>query len=270
VDLAVKRYLHVADRLLPSRITGFYVVGSTALGAFRVDRSDIDFVAVVDRPLRGAELGRLRLVHALTAGRSVLRALSRGRVSLPGTCNGVFVDVDDLTEPVSAIRPVASHTGHEFGAGRGFDVNPVVWKVLAERGIAVRGPAADTLGLQPEPERLRPWNLDNLDTYWRRWAEQASSSRPGMGMRHPRWPASWGALGAPRLHCTVATGEVISKEAAGEYALDTFDEQWHPIIREALAYWRGQPAIAAFPTARSRTRQAAHFVQEVVTAAHTL
>ncbi|MGO9905955.1 MAG: hypothetical protein ACLP4R_19390 [Solirubrobacteraceae bacterium] len=35
------------DRELPGRIEGFYVVGSTCLGAFRSDRSDVDFVAVI-------------------------------------------------------------------------------------------------------------------------------------------------------------------------------------------------------------------------------
>ena len=34
----------------------------------------------------------------------------------------------------------------------------------------------------------------------------------------PCYWTAWGVLGAPRLHCTIATGEVISKEAAGEYA----------------------------------------------------
>jgi hypothetical protein len=45
-------------------------------------------------------------------------------------------------------------------------------------------------------------------------------------------------LGPPRLHHTIATGDVISKEAAGGYALDMFDRRWHPLVRDALAYWR--------------------------------
>jgi hypothetical protein len=260
----------MADRLLPGRIQGFYVVGSTALGAFRPGRSDIDFVAALDRRLDRHELRRLRLVHVLTSGPAALRALARGQVSLPGCCNGTFVVADDLTRPVTAIGPVASQTGHEFGAGEGFDVNPVMWTVLADSGIAVRGPAPGTLGLDPEPDRLRQWNLDNLDGYWRPWAERALRGRGAMRLRPGRWPAAWGALGAPRLHHTIATGRIISKEAAGEYALTTFDPQWHPVVHEALAYWRGHPATAAFPDARARTRRAAELVLEVVDQAHAL
>jgi Aminoglycoside adenylyltransferase, C-terminal domain/Nucleotidyltransferase domain len=269
VDAAVARCLGVADRLLPGRIVGFYVVGSTALGAWRPDRSDIDFVAVLDRALAAAELRRLRAVHAATAGRSAARALRRRLVALPGTCNGVFVAAEDLRRPVSTIAPVASHTGLRFAAGRGFDVNPVGWKVLAEAGIAVRGPAPADLGLRPEPERLRAWNLGNLDAYWRRWGE-ATVRRSAPLWRPPRSPATWGVLGVARLHHTVATGEIVSKEAAGEYARRTFAPAWHPIVDEALAYWRGDPPTGGFAGRRDRTRRAGEFVLHAVGSAREL
>ena len=41
-------YLRLAERLLPGRVVGFYLVGSAALGSFRPGRSDIDFIAVMD------------------------------------------------------------------------------------------------------------------------------------------------------------------------------------------------------------------------------
>src|SRR5438876_1002375 len=92
----------------------------------------------------------------------------------------------------------------------------------------------------------------------------------------PQWPSvsdgrrrrstAWGVLGAPRLHHTIATGEVISKEAAGEYALDVFPPRWHPLIEEALAYWRGVPYRHEFSRAE-RARLTSEFVLEVAAAA---
>ena len=113
----VDDYLRVADRLLPGRIEGFYIVGSTALRAYRPGRSDIDFVAVVDGQLSGPELRRLRLVHLSAGARSGIRAISRRRLAFPGTCNGVFVDARDLNRPVTEIHPLASHTGIGFAIG---------------------------------------------------------------------------------------------------------------------------------------------------------
>jgi hypothetical protein len=280
----VERYLADADRLLPGRIEGFYVVGSTALGGYRPGRSDIDFLAVVNGDLAPGELRRLRLLHLAGGMRATARALPRGRLLLPGTPNGVFVRAQDLARPLADIVPLASHTGTTFAVGRGFDVNPVGWAVLARHGIAVRGPAPAALGLQLDDGELRAWNRRNLEDYWVPWAERVLARRgagPAAG-----WRASWGALGAPRLHCTIATGEVITKEAAGAYALRTFDARWHPLLRAALAYRTSTPAPTASPARAVRAAQeafarpgsegarraceAARFVLEVVGSARAL
>lgn len=268
---SVGRYLAVADRLLPGRIVGFYVVGSTALGAFRPERSDIDFVAVVDGHLTAADLRSLRLVQAASGLRTGARAVLQGRWSLPGTCNGVYVAAEDLRHPVSTIVPLASHCGVELSAGTGFDVNPVMWKVFAERGITVRGPEPTRLGLDPQPELLRAWNRENLETYWRRWAEATRAGRRANHRLVPaRWVTAWGVLGPPRLHHTIATGEVVSKEQAGAYALDTFDRTWHPLVREALAYWRCEPADATFANPSVSHRLAGELALEVIASAREL
>src|SRR5262245_24333728 len=256
---AVDHWLRIADRLLPDRIVGLYIVGSTALGAYRPDRSDIDVVAVLDRGLSRGELRKLRAAHVAAGTKAGTRALTRGRLNLPGMCNGVFVRADDLAKPVSTIVPVASQTGARFAVGHGFDVNPVVWKVLAEAGIPVRGPAPATLGLDPEPDRLRAWNLANLDSYWRPWGEQ--SARGKIRIVHPvRWHVAWGTLGPPRLHHTIATGGIVSKEAAGEYARDRFGAEWRPVIDAGLAYWRGQPG----PRDPRQVREAGEFALAVI------
>jgi hypothetical protein len=270
VRIAVTRYLQLADRLLPDRIAGFYVVGSSALGAFRDGRSDIDFVAVLDRSLSVTELRKLRLLHVLSAARTSSYAVSRGHSPLTYTCNGVFILAEDLCSPVTEIRPFASQCGHTFSIGRAFDVNPVIWKVFADSGIAVRGPEPEKLGLITQPETLRSWNLENLESYWRPWAEGCLSGSQSIKSRlHPRWMTAWGVLGAPRLHCTISTGEVIPKVGGGQYALATFGAQWHPIVQEGLAYWEGRRSQLDMGTA-ARLQLTGSFVLEVVRSAHSL
>ncbi|AQZ61258.1 hypothetical protein BKM31_06950 [[Actinomadura] parvosata subsp. kistnae] len=267
VERAVSRYLAVADRLLPGRISGFYVVGSVALGAWRAGRSDIDFVATVAGDLGERDLRRLALLHKAGNAPAAWRALARARPDVPGTLNGVFVAERDLGRPVTSLRPLASHSGPSFKRGRGFEANPVVWKVLLEKGVAVRGPAPGELGLDPEPGRLREWNLGQLHGHFATWAGRALSARPP---RKPLQPAHQVALATvlspPRLHHTIATGEVISKEAAAEYALDTFGPRWHPLLRLALARRLGLPAPAP-GDARRVPRLVGEFVLEVIASA---
>lgn len=263
-------YLRLADRFLPGRVVGFYLTGSTALGEFVPGRSDLDFVAVLDRGLDDGELRRLRLVQAVSGARTIGRAVRRRWMVLSGTCNGVFVREADLRLPVTAIKPVASHVAERFFKGKGFDVNPVMWKVLLESGVALRGPEPSSLGLDPEPARLISWNRDNLDTYWRSWGKRMTapgrwSAVAGRGLRYGRLStAAAGVLGAPRLHCTIATGRVIGKLSAGRYALDTFDSSWHPLIETALSYWRREPVRSLPP---DLARQSGRFVLEVVDSA---
>lgn len=260
------------DRALPGRIEGFYVVGSACLGAFRLGRSDIDVVAIVDGPLAGPELRRLRAVHRgrwLTAlvGDVVLRQ------RWPLVCNGSYLERGALSRSPVDVTALAGHVAGRFAAGAagGFDVNPVTWQMLARHGIAVRGPEPAGLGIHTDPAELRLWTRGNLDGYWRDWVRRAH--RPGVtrGRLPPRRFAAWGVLGVSRLRYTLDTGEITSKESAGEYALQVFGPEWRPVIEDALAWWRGDPSPSADrgrPVRGGRpvrrTRAAADFVAHVI------
>jgi hypothetical protein len=264
VERSVTGYLRLADRLLPDRVAGLYVVGSVAMQAYREARSDIDLVLVLDGPDRPDDLRRLALLHAGRAAATAAGSVRRGLSPLRGTCNAVFVRSADLTLPVGRIVPVANAAGERFRSGAaGSGISPVDWKVLAERGIAVRGPEPGRLGLDPEPDRLRDWNLGNLRSYWRPWARDHARGGPRL---RPRWSTAWGVLGPARLLRTVATGDVVSKEAAGEYALAVLHRRWHPLVRYAMAYWR-EERLAASPPPRDLV---AGYVEHVVAAAHRL
>jgi hypothetical protein len=60
---------------------------------------------------------------------------------------------------------------------------------------------------------------------------------------------------------------VISKEAAGEYALDIFPPRWHSLIGEALAYWRMAPPHRPRLSTSERATLTAQFVFEVLQSA---
>lgn len=217
----VRRYLSVADRLLPGRISGFHLVGSAALGAWHADTSDVDFVAVTTATKD--DLPRLRALHVLGNLATVGRALVNRQSGIPGTMNGVFVAERDIGLPVTQIRPVAAHSGRAFTPGGGFDVNPVMWKVLLEKGITVRGAEPAALGVDPEPDKLRSWTLGQLDGHWRAFAHRClSDTPPRKPLRTAQQVAAGRVTGPPRMHHTVLTGEIISKDDAVRYALDTF------------------------------------------------
>jgi hypothetical protein len=248
VERAVGRHRRWLDRLLPGRVEDVHVTGSTALGAYVPGRSDVDVVVVLARRLSRAELARLRAAQVAASVPVAVSGVVHRRWAFPGNVNGVYVVADDLSRPVAEIDPVASHSGTAFTVGRAFDVNPVVWTVLADAGVpVVRPPRAEAVG----------WCRDNLATFWRGFAADVR------GGRVSRSRMAQEVLGAPRLWVTVTTGEVVVKEEAGERALAAFGPEWHPLLRDALAWRRDQPADPALADPRTRADRTAAWIDHV-------
>lgn len=264
-----ERFLMQIDHALPSRIEGFYLVGSASLGAFQSARSDLDFVAVVNGDLDGSELHRLRRSHQRACVAAVLRSSTRVPPRWPLICNGVYVRWRDLSHSSLGVTPIASHVAERFSVGSGFDVNPVTWRTLGQRGISLRGPDPRQLGVYHDDSELRAWTLRNLDGYWRGWADAACGRGWTATLALLRRFAAWGVLGAPRLHFTVLTGEIATKEQAAQHSLEVFPRRWHPLIEEALAFWHGNAARGRYRDPVRRRRDAANFVTDVVDSATT-
>jgi hypothetical protein len=249
----VSSYLALVDDALPGAVTGLYVHGSTALGSWMPGRSDIDLLAVVDGPF---DVDALRRAHRRHHDRELARAVLGRRYPLQ--CNTTYVTWSDLARPATSATPLASHVARSFSVGGGFDANPVTWRILARSPVAVRGPTS--VEVFDDDALLRSWTRQNLHDYWAGWARAA---RRGAWQTRLAWLSSaWAALGTARMHCTITTGAVISKEDAGAYALDTFDARWHPLVETALAYRRGE--LGTFTRAGATRLASADFVDMVI------
>jgi len=237
VERAVARHRRWLDRALPGRVVDVHVTGSTALGAYRPGRSDVDVVVVLDRRLRRAELVRMRVAQVAASVPCGVSGVVHRRWAFPGNVNGVYVVAADLARPVAEIDPVAAHTGTAFSVGRAFDVNPVMWTTLAGTGAPV---------VRPPRHEVVAWCRENLRTFWR---PEAARMRGG---RISRSRMAQEVLGVPRLWVTATTGEVVGKEEAGERARASFDERGRDLIDDALAWRAGRPSrIALSPTERA-------------------
>jgi hypothetical protein len=67
--------------------------------------------------------------------------------------------------------------------------------------------------------RIAPSGRGNLESYWAGLFDQleaAMEARPD-DQEAPEWVLPWVMLGVPRLHALLATGNIVSKTAAGEH-----------------------------------------------------
>ncbi|MFB9238273.1 nucleotidyltransferase domain-containing protein [Plantactinospora siamensis] len=225
----VDRYLASVDAALPGFVRRLYLVGSVALGAWQPPHSDVDTIIVTGRPAGAAELTALAEVHGKLSGRPHL--------------DGVY-----LAETAFAARPMNRevapflvdgelHTDRPCG-----ELTPVIWLLLRRYGIPVRGPAVT--GPEPDEAAVRQYNLDNLRDYWQPLAGQIRAYATDQPPGDPVDAAgvAWTILGPPRLHYTLATGDITTKSEAAAYLAAEFP-RWTELAGRA-ARWRTGAAEA--------------------------
>jgi Nucleotidyltransferase domain len=226
VQAATRQHLHALDAAASGLVAALYVTGSVALGDYQQGRSDIDFMAFLSRPVTDPQtVGWLAEVHAGLAG--------------PADYDGNYVALA-CVPGVPDDEPSAPHvvSGQFRGDEPNHQLTPATWAEFASYGIAIRGPRPAEFGIQVSRDRLSEWTLGNLNTHWKHQAEEgietlrAHDSATSISAE----AVAWMALGPARLHYTLATGDIASKTAAGEYAAGMFPA-YQPFLSAAMT-WR--------------------------------
>jgi hypothetical protein len=119
---AAQSLLDALDDGSPGLIAGFHLVGSVAYGDFKPTKSDVDFVAVLARPLDESDLESIRHAQRSASGRPPL--------------DGIYTTRDQLRD--GATPEARFHDGvlvpfDDYGS------TPVTRRELATIGVPIRG-----------------------------------------------------------------------------------------------------------------------------------
>ena len=264
---AARRVLdHLLDELeqrAPGLITGAHITGSIALGEGRPGQSDIDLVLARDA-------GACNDV-TLAALESTLADLRR--IHPTPMLDGLVLNAGDLAagpDRIDGDRPIIFDSVARLGPD-GSGRNPVTWQTLRQCGITYRGTPIDLDRLWHDPNRLDAWTRENLESYWRPWLERSERLATSLHLDALVEEATeWGVLGVTRLHHTLATGRITSKHGAGRYALETFPDQWHRIVHEALRIRERRSEGRQYRNSFQRRRDMRAYVAMVIEDALTL
>jgi hypothetical protein len=232
-DQIMKKYMELMDRYLPNMLEGLYIHGSAALGAFEQDKSDIDFVAVTKRLPNHEEAERLVRVHKELA--------SMHRVPELDGCYLVWIDIGRLSG-----EPRYIYNGGELAEGMPF--NPVLWRIIKDHGIRIRGPEIAGLSISIREGDLAGYMIENSQSYWRKRMEAMKADFDQlMGLPAERIyvELEWSILGLLRQYYTIRENRIISKKGAGEYGLIHIPNKWHRVVELALLVRKGKLPAAA-------------------------
>jgi predicted nucleotidyltransferase len=217
LDELLRDFVAGARGALGGNFVGAYLQGSFALGAAD-EHSDVDFVVVTERELSAAEQSAVQTLHGRLYERDVPWAQHLEGSYAP---RGILRRVDPERRRFFFLDNGARELVWDEHCN-----SAVVRWVLRRHGIVLAGP--------PPVELIEPVSAEALGAEARvKIAEYADWARGLDGMS--RWQQPYLVLTFCRMLRAVAEGDVVSKQAAGEWAIETLDARWSPLIRRALA-----------------------------------
>jgi hypothetical protein len=211
------------QRELGEDLVGVYLRGSLALGDFIPATSDIDVLAVTERPITDAQFATLAALHAQIVGlpnpyanrmeiayidRAALKRFESGRL-----------------HPTLGQGEVLAWSEHRN--------NWILerWTVR-ERGVTLRGPDPRTLIDPIGPDELRAAVRARLRD-WADWADQPDD--PDWLL--PRAHKAYVVETMCRALSTLACGELWTKPRAVAWAIASLPEPWRSTVARSQA-WR--------------------------------
>ncbi len=235
--------------LLKSELSGFveavYLHGSIALDAFDERQSDIDMVTVISRPAGESDVQKLAALHKTLASQYPRWLLE---VS--------YLQAADLGQPDP---PHLAYHGNKVDLAGHFDVSPVTWWLLKNKGIAVLGADPQQLAYDVDWNTLLSYMHENINSYWASF----TTNLRRMSWNLSDWGVGWVVLGVLRQYYSFREHDITSKVGAGEYALKVLPSEWHPLVHDALDIRQGRKPIH-YSSRFTRAYAVVRFVRYVI------
>ncbi len=206
------------QQMLGDELVGVYLHGSLVFGCFNPARSDVDLIAVTRVPLD--QDSRTRAFDLLQH-----ESGSYDRPGWPRPLELSSLGADDVRPwryPTPYDLHYSSGATEDRGRGVDHDLAAHIW-ILRHRGRVLGGPPVDEVF----PDVPYEDYLDSIarDFAWCR----------GGGHRWPRYAI----LSMTRFWAATVSGELHSKDSAGEWALERLPAELRALVEGALESYRG-------------------------------
>jgi hypothetical protein len=212
------------QKVLGEQFVGMYLQGSLAAGDFDPARSDIDWLIVTRDKLDDSLYAALETMHAEITSSGHAWALNMEGSYLPQSALRRYDPTDDE-------HPALGTGGHfhKMLHGNGWILQR---HVVREYSIRLAGADIKSLLDPVAPDDLRAAAKGILYEWWQPMLADVSR------LDDDEYQA-YAVLTMCRILCTIATGDVVSKPTAAQWAQTTLPEKWQPLIQQAAAWRHG-------------------------------
>lgn len=225
VNMTLHDLLRRVESTLGDQLFGLYLYGSLVTGDFDSERSDIDFVVVTDDDLPDSLVTELQLMHMSLATKDLPWAKKLEGNYIPLRALRVYIPDDPPRPTVNEGRFYLARHGNDWVIQR---------KVLRENHLAVAGPSLRSY-IDPVPASDQRRAIRQILREW--WVPMLADPAR---LRNPEYQA-YAVLSICRAIYTLECDELVSKTAAGRWAIANVGSRWGELISDALAWRHGDP-----------------------------
>ncbi len=220
----LQAYVDLLNRELPNFVEAVYLHGSIALDAFDERQSDIDMIAVISHFVSESDIQKLGQIH-----QTIVSQYPRWLLEVS------YLQAADLGQPESVIAPHPIYHDNQLNPAGHFDVSPLTWWLLKNKGIALLGADPQNLPYTVDWPTLIADMKHNMNTYW----VQFTNKPARMMWLLANDGVAWTVLGVLRQYYTFRENDITSKVGAGEYGLKVLPVEWHGLVQDALDIRQG-------------------------------
>ena len=140
-----------------NKIFGVYLYNSVALDGFDKDKSDINFITILNKDFEDKEVSTLRLIHNKLNNKFVYAK----------KMEGMYITKDNIGKLNSNIKPYLYFCNGKLNDYGYFDINYVTWWTLKYNGIPINSSNVNSLNINVYWDNIIETMNYNLNSYWK-------------------------------------------------------------------------------------------------------
>ena len=229
VNEVLNQLLSSVKEILGDQFVGMYLYGSLSSGDFNPATSDVDFLVVTASALSAELITKLESMHRQAWATSLKRA---------GKLEGAYVPKDLIRhhDPNGESCPgVNEGQFHVSGLGSDWIIQR---HVVREQGVRLEGPDAKTLIDFVSPDKIRSAVIGILQEWW-----FPMLSEPAWLRDHKREYRAFAVISMCRALHALEHGTIVSKPNAAQWAQNTLDPGWQPLVQKSATVSRHEDDI---------------------------
>ncbi|AZV57398.1 aminoglycoside adenylyltransferase domain-containing protein [Clostridium sp. AWRP] len=230
-----------------SKIFGVYLYNSVALGGFDKDKSDIDFITILNKDFEDKDISIVTLIHNEL----------NSKFKYAKRMEGMYLTKDKVGKPNSKIEPYLYFCDEKLNSYGYYDINYVTWWTLKYNGIPINSPNVSSLNINVQWNNIVETMNYNLNSYWKNKLCEKNI------FLSDEW-IEFAVLTLCRILYTLDNKSIATKIESAKYTIMNIPDEYKLIIEEAIRIRKNSCDRSLYETEFKRENELKFFANYLI------